>query len=170
VRCRRRRGVSGASGAFIEHAFDGVVIGIKSDFGAARGLGGVDIAIACNGDAIAHLWDRGRIVGWTIAVDENPRIAREHRGRIEECAQTPGERARADVPGDVALERVVLQPEIIPGDGYAVAGMVADEQERCDSLRIEDFDGWRIALGHGHRVGVLGRRHVRRASRDRATV
>ena len=79
-----------------------------------------------------------------VAVDHQARIGRERGRRIEAARKRARQLGDADVPGDVAGERGLVQAEPPQRRGDRPARMVADEKDRRRAFGIDDLEGRRV--------------------------
>ena len=114
-------------GEAVKQALDRPVIGEETGFGPRLPRGRRQRLVGRHRHIVAHRRDRGRVIEPAVAVDDQPRIGREGRWRIEPARERAGELRHADVPGDVAGERGLVQAQPAESGGDGTARMVADE-------------------------------------------
>ena len=79
--------------------------------GPSRDFVGVGLRVARHDRAVGIAHDKGRIVGAAVGIDQQPREGRENRRRREPARQRARKRGRADVVGDMPLQRRARQTE-----------------------------------------------------------
>ena len=77
---------------------DRAVIGREISARRARARARPQTGIAGDRDAVAFGWDRTGSVGPAIAIDDEPRIAAQHRRRVEHRREAARHRGGADIP------------------------------------------------------------------------
>ncbi len=84
-----------------ERLIDGVVVRPVEGLGARLLLFGTQPDVTGNDNSVAHLQYRLRVARLTVEVDHQPRVAGEHRRRVQAVRQKAGQLGGADVPSDV---------------------------------------------------------------------
>ncbi len=97
----------------------------------------VEVAVARDRGLFAHHGDRVGNVRRPVAVDDEARVAGEHRGRIDEVREPARDVARADVPADVALEDGLVEAEAGERGRHRPARVIAHQHGTGTGLRIE---------------------------------
>ncbi len=93
----------------------------------------------------------------SVAVDEQPGIARQHGRRVEGHRKRPGQRSGADIDGDMAQQFARVEAEGAERFGQPGAGVVADQQHRRPTRLVDQLDGRRLARPYQGRTGRADR-------------
>ena len=125
---------------------DALVIGPEDLLLARPPLGVGDVPVAGDRGHLADLEDRARNLGIAIAVDDEPGIDLRDEGGVEAVGEEIRRAGDADIPGDVALEVAVMEPEPSEPPGNSPTGMVTGNEEGRG----------RILIGDGDRMGFAG--------------
>ena len=107
-------------------------------------LGYAEILVAGDDGAIACLEDRLGIAGLAVTVEQQPRIAGEHRWRAKALGQQPGESGRADIVGDMTAQRILVETEVVDRRRNGATGVIADQQDGCRRFRVEHLERRRV--------------------------
>ena len=128
----------------------------------AQGAVGLDLPAFAFGD------DEARDVGCAIAVDDEAGDVGPDQRRIELGRQKPRHGERAGVPGDMRLQRIFFEAErgVVRRD--AIGGVIADDYDRSDTIRILNHDRLESPVAHPlpHLPGPSGRASCKMARRD----
>ena len=81
----------------------------------------------------------------TIQVDDEPRVAREHGGRLEALRNDACDFVRTYIPGDVQVVNIGCEAERIQARRHRTSRVVADDQCGGARLRVQDTEGKRIS-------------------------
>src|SRR6185437_10310120 len=140
-----------------ELPIDRGVIGLEQPGAPLAPLRPIERGIGGDRDAVALARDRARIIGMAIAVDDEPRIASEHSGRIEQGRKAARHRGSADVPADMLRQNDLGQAKPIQRRRHNPAGMIAGQQHRRGAARVTKLEnGWVVRDEKGlkrHRSG-----------------
>jgi hypothetical protein len=94
--------------------------------------------------AVTDLDDAGRVVEAAVAVDDQARETRAHHGQAEVAGERLGQRAGAEVPGNVAGELRLAETQVAQCPGHRAAGMVAGDHRRETTAEGPLGDGGRV--------------------------
>ena len=111
----------------VEEIGDG---GVKRPVDLARAhqpVVGRQVPVAGNMGGLADLRHGVGRVGWPVAVVGQPRVALQHERRIHELGEQAGHLLRTDVPGNVALQFGLGQPQGPERLRQPVGRVLADE-------------------------------------------
>ena len=175
---------SGAVGAVVSAPVDGPHILVPDTMRALERLGisarqrvdallpfGVrQVEISGNVRRFTDLGDRRGDAERPVAIDDEARIVGHEQRRVERSAEMLGERADADIPGDMAPALDLGQAEIAERARNAVGGVLAQQEIGRGPVRIDHGIGRRLVDGEQRRGGIvpkavlrpgddLGRRH-----------
>ena len=143
---RDENGAAAGGLALVEQPRERGVVGLEDRPPARRAVVLAKAFVAGDRGCFADDGDRGRVSRRAVAVDHQPRIGLEHRGRVEQRGKPFGDRGDTDVPGDVALALRRIEAERTERARDQPPGMVGCEQEIRDALRPQNADG-RVSAG-----------------------
>ena len=83
---------------------DSVVVGPEKLFRPIMARRLAQAGVARNDRAVTGFGDRARLPWAPVGIDKQPRIAGQHRRRVQPCRQRPSDRSSADVPGYVPVQ------------------------------------------------------------------
>ncbi len=92
---------------------DRVAIGRPVERAPARDLRRVDPRVAGHDRPVGQAHHQRRIVGAAVGIDQQAREGRQHRRRAEPLGEAARQPGRADVIGDMPLERLARQAEAV---------------------------------------------------------
>ena len=126
---RQQAGGDAAGEATIDDGVDGAMVGLVIEAHALVALARVEPAVARNDGAIREAHDKRGIVGATVRVDQQPRVACHHRRGTQRRGERPRHLRRADVVGDMAPELLRRQAQRAVARWQSIAGMVAQQNQ-----------------------------------------
>ena len=151
-----------------EASFDRRMIGAMDRIEPALALSIAQGAVGLDLPAFAFGDDKARDVGCAIAVDNEAGDVGPDQWRIELGRQEPRHGERAGVPGDMRLQRIFFEAErgVVRRD--AIGGVIADDYDRSDTIRILNHDRLESPVAHPlpHLPGPSGRASCKMARRD----
>ena len=118
----------------------------------AQAAVGLDLPALAFGD------DEARDIGGAIAVDHKARDVRPDQRRIEIGRQKPRHRECTRIPSNVRLQRIFLEAERGVFRRDAIGGVIADDCDRSDTIRILNHDRLESPVAHPlpHLSGLRG--------------
>ncbi len=165
---RRREAVHGdeqghgaAAAESAQHRLDALVVRVEKGREAQAAVVLGQVLVAGDGPAVAFLAEGLLVVRRTVAVDDQPRVARQYGRGVQRVGEAPGEFARPDVPGDVLPAGQFGHAETVQGLRERPAGVVTDDQGRRPPVLLQHHERRGVVpaeQGHGGRR--LGRRGV----------
>src|SRR5690606_33661070 len=128
--------------ARIEQRLDGLVIGAVDLVDPACALRGIKIVVGGDVRRLGQGPDRLGGFGDAVGSDEQAGHGRMHDRRVERVRQGQGDSQCARIPGDVADEFDGAQAQVAIAVGNAAGSVVADENERRASVRIQHLNSF----------------------------
>ena len=83
----------------------------------------------------------------SVAVDDQPRIALQHRGRVKHIGKCLGHRCDADVPGDVAGKFDFVEAQFTKRARDQAAGMIGGQKKVREAPRLQNADRGGLVAG-----------------------
>ncbi|QNT70813.1 hypothetical protein HQ394_17710 [Defluviicoccus vanus] len=120
----------------VEHVGNGAMVRGKQ-------FADTDLALTCVEPLVAGDDHTGTAGGnqlitaqWSVAVDDQPRIAARHQRRIEQLGEATGDLQRTWIPGDMAGEGGSAEAKPVEAARNAVGGVIADDDGMAGTMRV----------------------------------